>query len=365
MSDRATLPAEMRAVVMKKPGDYRLETRPLPKTGPKDLLIQVDAVGICGSDIKCYHGAAKFWGGEGRAQWAQENTTPGHEIAGTVVDGSVEALEHHGVKLGERIVVEQIVPCGECRFCRRGEYWMCAPHDILGFRQFNGGMAEYMLVPEHALAYPISRDVKPEHAAFSEPLGCALHAVERARLRFEDVVVVAGAGPIGLGAIAGARLKNPHQIIALDFDDAKLELAKRCGADLTFNPSKVDVDAEIKKLTEGYGADVYIECTGNVKAVPQGVNLLRKLGRYVEYSVFGEEATVDWTIISDDKELDVLGAHLSPHTYPTAIRMLETGVLPMDDICTHQVGLEDFQKGFDLVADGSAPSVKVTILPQR
>ena len=95
---------------------------------------------------------------------------------------------------------------------------------------------------------------------------------------------------------------------------------------------------------------------------PQGLNLLRKLGRYVEYGVFGSEATVDWSIISDDKELDVLGAHLGPYCWPAAIKMIESGALPMNEICTHQLPLTEFQKGLDLVANGKE-SVKVSLIP--
>jgi threonine dehydrogenase-like Zn-dependent dehydrogenase len=115
-------------------------------------------------------------------------------------------------------------------------------------------------------------------------------------------------------------------------------------------------------MTDGYGADVYIEGTGHPSAVAQGLNLLRKLGTYVEYSVFGSDVTVDWSIISDDKELDVRGAHLGPHCWPAAIAMIESGRLPMDRIVTHQLPLAEFQRGLDLVASGKE-SVKVSLIP--
>ena len=114
-------------------------------------------------------------------------------------------------------------------------------------------------------------------------------------------------------------------------------------------------------MTGGYGADVYLEGTGHPSAVGQGLNILRKLGTYVEYSVFGSDVSVDWSIISDDKELDVRGAHLGPGCWPAAIRMLESGPLPMDRICTHQVPLTDFQKGLDMVANGKE-SIKVSLV---
>src|SRR5699024_2330360 len=213
-----------------------------------------------------------------------------------------------------------------------GGYWMRAPHARFGFKKFHGGMAEYMIVPSLARAHRISKEIAPQHAAYAEPLSCALHAVERAEILFDDVVVIAGAGPIGLGATIGAAHKSPKLRVVLGFDDDKPALAEQRGADVTPNPSppdlhqerpgrprrrgQVDVQQEIRDLTGGYGADVYIECTGPPSAGPPGLNLLRKLGRFVEYSVFKENVSVDWSIISDDKELDVRGAHLGPHTWP-------------------------------------------------
>ena len=358
-----TLPESMTAVVCNGPEDYTLEQRPVPAAGPTDLIIEVEAVGVCASDLKCYHGAAKFWGDENRPAWAQKGVTPGHELVGRIVAGSDDALAHHGVALGDRIVCEQIVPCGECLYCRRGQYWMCGPHDMFGFRNFDGAMAQYMLVPQIARVHRVSQNVAPEHAAFAEPLSCSLHAVERANITFNDVVVIAGCGPIGLGMIAGAKAKSPLKVIALDMSDDKLALAEKCGADLTVNIAREDAVAVVKELTEGYGADVYIEGTGHPSAVPQGLNLLRKLGTYVEYSVFGSDVTVDWSIISDDKELNVLGAHLGPHCWPAAIRMVESGVLPLDEICTDQFPLDQFQDALDMVADSAGSSVKVSILP--
>ena len=186
--------------------------------------------------------------------------------------------------------------------------------------------------------------------------------MERAQITFEDTVVVAGCGPIGLGMVAGARAKNPMHVIALDMAPDKLKLAEGCGADITVNIAEQDAVEVIKDLTGGYGADVYLEGTGHPSAVPQGLNALRKLGRYVEYGVFGSDVSVDWSIISDDKELDVLGAHLGPYCWPAAIKMIESGVLPMDEICSHQLPLNEFQKGLDLVASGNE-SVKVSLIP--
>jgi threonine dehydrogenase-like Zn-dependent dehydrogenase len=362
-SRTADVPETMNAVICHGPENYQLETVAVPRPGPGEVLVKVDAVGICASDLKCYHGASKFWGDENRPAWAETEVIPGHEFCGTVVELDHAASEHWGIAVGDRVVAEQIVPCWECRYCLRGQYWMCQPHDMFGFKRRNpGGMAEYMIYSTNSLVHKVSADLPPHHAAFAEPLACSLHAVERAGILFNDVVVVAGCGPIGLGMVAGAKAKSPALVIALDMAPEKLALARECGADIVINIAEEDAVARVKELTDGYGADVYLEGTGHPSAVPQGLNLLRKLGTYVEYGVFGSDVTVDWSIISDDKELDVLGAHLGPYCWPAAIRMIESGILPMEKICTHQLPLADFQQGLDLVASGKE-SVKVSLIP--
>lgn len=353
----------MQAVVCHGPRDYRLEDVPRPVAGPGEALLRVEAVGICGSDLKCYEGAAKFWGAADREAWAQTEVIPGHEFAGIVEDLDDAAAARWNIQPGDRVVSEQIVPCWQCRYCRDGQYWLCLRHDIYGFhRRTQGAMASHMVLPADALVHKISPKLPAAVAAFAEPLSCALHAVERAELRFEDVVVVAGCGPIGLGVVAGVAAKSPTRVVALDASDTRLELAKLCGADTVINISRTDGSADIAAMTGGYGADAYIDASGHPSAVSQGLRLLRKAGRFVEYSVFGADVTVDWTIISDDKELDVRGAHLGPHCWPAAIRMLESGRLPMDQICSTQVPLAEFQQGLELVAD-STRSIKVSLLP--
>ena len=176
------IPDTMQAVICHGPENYQLEEVAVPRPGPGEALIKVEATGICASDLKCYHGAAKFWGDENRPAWAETEVIPGHEFVGKVVQIDDVAANRWGIAVGDRVVAEQIVPCWKCRYCVNGEYWMCAPHDMFGFkRRTPGGMAEYMVYNKDALVYKISSDLPPAHAAFTEPLSCALHAVERAR----------------------------------------------------------------------------------------------------------------------------------------------------------------------------------------
>ena len=361
---KETLPKTMPAIICYGPEDYRFEEWAVPQPGPGEVVIRVQSVGICASDLKCYQGAPLFWGDSHREGYCQSPVIPGHEFVGEVVALGDGAGKKYGLALGDCAVSEQIVPCWGCRFCQRGQYWMCQDkHDVYGFRQATfGAMAEYMKFPAGALNYKVPASLPAHHAAFIEPLGCSIHAVQRGEIKLEDVVVIAGCGPLGLGMIAAARLKNPRLLIAVDLNEQRLEIARLCGADLTLNPSQIDAVDEVLKLTDGYGCDVYIEATGYPAAVEQGLQMIRKLGTFVEFSVMREPVTVDWTIIGDTKELNIHGSHLSPYTYPIAIDMLVKGLLPMDKIMTHQLPLDRFQDGMDLVAAGTE-SVKVTLTP--
>jgi threonine dehydrogenase-like Zn-dependent dehydrogenase len=213
-----------------------------------------------------------------------------------------------------------------------------------------------------ALNYKVPDSIPLHHAVFIEPLACSIHAVERGDIKFQDTVVIAGCGPLGLGMVAAAKMNGAARIIALDLSDDRLQVAKRTGADLGINPKKEDAIKTVLGLTGGYGCDVYIEATGHPTAVEQGLLMIRKLGTFVEFSVMREKVTVDWTIIGDSKELNIHGSHLGPRCYPVAIRMIEQGLLPMDEIVTHRLPLADFQKGIDLVISGLT-SVKVTLEP--
>jgi 2-desacetyl-2-hydroxyethyl bacteriochlorophyllide A dehydrogenase len=360
-----SLPKTMPAVICHGPEDYRLEERPVPKLAAGEVLIQVKSTGICASDIKCYLGADLFWGGTAShpVGYCEPPVIPGHEFVGEVVGLGEGAAEKYGLALGDHAISEQIVPCWNCRYCQRGQYWMCNVHEIYGFKQNAfGAWSAYMRFPANALNYKIPKSIPWHHAVFIEPLACSIHAVERGDIQLQDTVVIAGCGPLGLGMVAAAKLKGPERIIALDLSEQRLELARKTGADITLNPATQDVVSEVKTLTDGYGCDVYIEATGHPQAVEQGLAMIRKLGTFVEFSVMREPVTVDWTIIGDSKELNIHGSHLGPHCYPVAIRMLEQGLLPIEDIVTHRMPLTDFQQGLDLVAAAKS-SVKVTLEP--
>lgn len=340
------LPKTMKALVAYGKGDYRLEyAYPVPECGEDDIIIRTEACGICAGDLKCMHGAERFWGNDKEPCWVAPPFIPGHEFLGYIVQMGDNV---RGFSIGDRVTADQIVPCGECRFCKSGRYWMCQPHATFGFQAANnGGMAEYVRYSKTAVLHKVPKDLPVEDALLIEPYSCSKHCVDRAQITNEDVVVISGAGTLGLGMVTYARMKNPAKLIVLDMLDARLEKAREFGADLVLNPAKEDVVATVKELTDNYGCDIYIEATGHPSSVIQGLSMIRKLGRFVEFSVFGSEAAVDWSVIGDGKELDVLGAHLSPYCYPFVIQHIADGTLKTNGVVSSIYDLDNWQEAFD------------------
>jgi len=343
----SAIPEKMKALVAYGVGDYRFELEyPVPECGADDILIKTEGCGICAGDLKCQHGAAMFWGGEGQPSWVEPPFIPGHEFVGKIVYIGENVK---GYKIGDRIAVDQIAPCGECRFCNDGRYWMCQPHKMYGFfEEFCGGMAEYVRIKtKHAKIHLVPERMPLTDALLIEPYGCSKHCVDRAQIGSEDIVVISGAGTLGLGMITYARSRNPRKLIVLDMKKERLEKALEFGADFAWNPAEIDVVAEVLAMTDGYGCDIYIEATGHPSSVNQGMAMIRKLGRFVEFSVFNEPTVLDWSIIGDRKELDILGSHLSPYCYPYVIENIDNGNLKTNGVVSKIFKLEDWETAFD------------------
>jgi len=363
MFDKKAKGDYMLAVVGYKPQDYRLEKVPVPKAGPEEVIIKVKRVGICASDLKCYQGADRFWKGP-PAPYVKPPFIPGHEFIGEVVELGPGAAKKYGLKIGDKAISEQILPCWNCRFCLRGEYWMCETNYVYGFHGGidDGAMAEYMKFPRGAINYKVPEDLPDEAGVMIEPLACAIHAVQRANIELGDVVVIAGAGAIGLCMLQVAKLKNPGKLIMLDAKEKRLKVAQELGADVVINVAKEDAVAKVKDLSGGYGCDVYIEASGYPQAVKQGLEMIRKLGTYVEFGVFNQETPVDWSVIGDQKELNIRGAHLGPYCYPLAIDYLKRGLVKVDKIVTHVFPLREYKKAMKIASEGQ-DSIKVTLAP--
>ena len=355
-----SIPEKMNAVVAQGVNSYAYTQVDVPTLLEGDILIQVEACGICAGDIKASHGTARFWGGDGMPGFCKPPFIPGHEFVGRIVAMGKNPPE--GFQIGDRVVSEQIVPCGECYYCKRGMHWLCDPHDVYGFKNYlNGGMAEYVRLPKGSINFHVPEELTTEQAVLIEPLACSLHGVNRAKATAADTVVLAGAGTLGLGMVNALRLQKVKKLIVLDLNDARLEMAKKFGADVVLNPRACDAVQEVLNLTDGVGCDVYIEATGHPSAVQQGLDMIRKGGAFVEFSVMSGTSTIDWSIIGDAKEITIYGSQLSPNCFQPIIDWMVEGKLRTEGIVSHKFPLKDWEQAYATAQTQQA--LKVILVP--
>ncbi len=352
---------KMKALRLYGPMNMRLEDVPAPECGPDEMVIRVLGCGICGSDLKNFAGGHE-WNAPPEERFIETPVTAGHEFYGEVVEKGKNVI---GFQLGDLMISEQIIPCGHCRFCESGHYWMCQNLRMYGFQnEANGGFAQYMKIHARGRNHPIPKEFTVEQASLIEPYACSMHAIERAGIGHADVVVISGLGAIGLGMVAMARLALPKLIIGLDLRENRRALAQKFGADLVLDPSACNVGEEIRLLTGGYGCDVYIEAAGSAASVAQGLDAVRSLGRYVQFGVFAKDIVANWNIIGDEKEIDVLGSHIGPYCFDAVIAGIQKGLIPTEGVVTHKFGLEEWDLAYQTaVQDPTA--IKVVMTPNR
>lgn len=341
---------KMKAIVSHGAKNFvpELVDRPIPKPG--EVLIQIEATGICAGDRLTWSGNAP-WGPPA------DGLITGHEYVGRIVEfGSAGDAER--LPIGSRITAEIQVPCGSCYYCCNGLPHLCADEKGL----IMGSWAEYMVLPKGAVIHKVPESIDRLEAALIEPLACASHAVERADISLKDTVVISGMGAIGLGAVQFARMKNPYRLICLDVNDQMLETAKKLGAEYTFNPLKENAAESILALTDGLGADIYIETSGNTVSLANGFDVLRKRGRLVAYGVYGKKAELDFNLVSEYKELEIRGGHLSPGCYPFVIKALENGTINAKALITGVYSFDDFEKAIYAKQNDSF-SIKTVLVP--
>lgn len=346
----------MKAIVAHGVGDFRCEDVPRPHAGPGEVVIKVTAGGICAAERKIYHGSGP---------WKPKfPLIPGHEFIGVVEELGDGAAEKHGLQVGDKAVAEMIIPCWQCAYCRRGWYHLCTNFKTLG-GSLPGGWAQYMRFPANATVFKVPDAVDEVEGVMIEPLACATYAVERAAISLGDTVVVSGLGPIGMSMFQVAKLKTPRRLIALDVNESMLRIARELGADYVFNPGRDDVEAAVKDITAGLGCDVYLEASGYSGSVETGVRLLRKRGKLLLYGVYAGRPDFDFSIISEFKELEIAGGHLSPNSYPLAIRYLAEGLVNARVMVTHRFPLREVREAMEVKADPLAgkPAVKVSFVP--
>ncbi|NLE17699.1 MAG: alcohol dehydrogenase catalytic domain-containing protein [Propioniciclava sp.] len=348
----------MKALRFYAPGDVRLEDVPEPTCGPEEVKIKVKNCSTCGTDVKIRN--------NGHVNITRV-TTMGHEIAGEVVEVGADALG--GFAVGDRVQVIAAVPCGDCHECNKGWMEVCANQTSVGY-QYDGGFAEYMIVPKEVLRVDglnrIPDGVGYDEASAVEPFACAINAQEQLGIEEGDFVVVFGAGPIGCMHIRIARgVHKAGTIVLVDINAERLKMsAEAVHPDLTIDASSVNVVEEVMRLTDGRGADVIITATPANINQEQAINMAARNGRI---SFFGGLPKTNPMIECDSnlvhyRQLHIHGANGSaPSHHKAALEYIASGAIPVKDLITRHVPLENALEAFDIVARGEA--IKVTVEP--
>ncbi len=324
-------------------GIRRVELRQVPDPeirAGRDVLVRVDRVGVCGSDIHYYtHGRIG-------AQVVRYPFTVGHECAGTVVQvGDAVAR----VYPGDRIAVEPAMSCGNCDQCRAGRAHTCRSIRFLGAPgQAEGGLSELIVVPEES-CYPIAHGTSLDQAALSEPFSIGVYSVRLAGAVTGAHVAVLGSGPIGLAVLAAARAAGVARVYVTDKIDGRLRIAREQGASWVGNPDTSDVVGRILTL-EPLGLDAVFECCGKQEAVDQAIDLLKPGGKLLMVGI-PEEGRISLPIdVARRKEIDFQNVRRQNDCVQTALDLLESRRVNLDFMVTHRFPLERAGEAFELVA---------------
>jgi L-iditol 2-dehydrogenase len=344
----ATTNGENRAAVLYAPGDLRVEDRAVPEPGPREVLVEIAAVGVCGSDVHYYeHGRIGSF-------VVREPMVLGHESSGRVVALGPETSKH---AVGDRVTLEPGVPCGGCRECRAGRYNLCRDVRFFATPPIDGAFANYVTIHED-FAFALPEAVSDQAGALMEPLSVAVWACQKAGVSAGDRVLVTGAGPIGLLALQTARAFGATDVTVTDVNPHRLALAERTGATRTINVAETPLDeAEIE-------VDALIECSGHPASLKAGLAALRPAGTAVLVGMGPEEEGVLPLALIQTRELWVTGTFRYANTYPTAIALAADRRVDLEAIVTGHYGLDDAEAA--LRAGREDPTaVKVMVMPGR
>jgi threonine dehydrogenase-like Zn-dependent dehydrogenase len=320
----------MKGVTLEAPGKASIGSAIRPSPAADEVLLQVRMVGLCGSDLNSYRG---------RNPMVTFPRIPGHEVAATVAEANAA---HPEWQAGTHVTLSPYTHCGLCAACLRGRPNACQFNQTLGVQR-DGALTQFIAVPAARL-YRANLTLK--ELCLVEPLTVGFHAAARGRVEAGDTVAVFGCGGVGLGAVAGAAFRGAT-VIAIDLDDAKLEIARKAGAAFTINTARADLHTQLAALTNGSGPDVVIEAIGLPQTFRAAVEEVAFTGRVV-YIGYAKEPVAYETRLFVQRELDIMGSRNAlPEDFRDVIRMLEAHRFPVDDAVSSIVSLDETPRILD------------------
>jgi L-iditol 2-dehydrogenase len=343
----------MKGLLLKQYMDLEVTDLPQPEIGPGDVLVRVRACGICGSDV---HGL------DGSTGRRIPPLVMGHEAAGVIAEAGRNVKQW---KAGDRVTFDSTVSCGQCHFCRRGDINLCDNRQVLGvscgdYRR-NGAFAEYVAVPENIL-YRLPDALAFDHAAMIEAVSIAVHAVNLTPRSLGDTAVVVGSGMIGQLTIQAAKVAGFSRVFAVDVDDAKLERARKLGADETFNSKTCDAAAEIVARTGGHGADAALEAVGATDPIRTALASVRKGGTVTLIGNIAPKIELPLQAVVT-RQIRLQGSCASSGEYPACIELLSSGAIRVDTMISARTPLEEAASWFDRLYRHEPDLMKVIVQP--
>ncbi len=325
--------------------DVRIEERPVPEPGPHEVLVEIKAVGVCGSDVHYYE--------EGRIGGfvVNEPLILGHESSGVVVGLGDEVTKH---ATGERVTLEPGVPDMVCHECRSGRYNLCPNVRFFATPPIDGAFANYVTIHED-FAFTLPDEISDEVGALMEPLSVGIWACWKGKVTAGDQVLVTGAGPIGLLAMQVARAFGAAEITVTDVSPERLELAEKIGATRAINVSEESLEEA------GVAANVLIECSGNERALNDGIKRLRPASTAVIVGMGPDEIRVPLGYIQP-REITLTGTFRYANTYPAAIGLVANGQVDLETIITSHYGLRDTEEALQ-ASKKDLGNVKPMVMP--
>ena len=342
----------MKAVFLTEIGKLEMRDVPVPAlAAPGDVLLRVDVVGVCGSDMHY------FRAGRIGCQVVQFPWILGHEFGATVVQAGPET---GGIKKGQLVAVDPLIACGKCDQCRSGRAHTCRDQRFMGCPgQLPGCMSEYVVMPAQC-CWPMPRGLSAVQAALIEPFSIALHARNLGGVKEGMSVAILGAGPIGLAVLAALRADEPCDIYVTDLLDNRLEMAKKLQADATFNAAGQDVAGELNQC-QPLGMDVVFECAGKGETIDQAVRMLAPGGKLVLVGIPADDRiSIDFNDLRR-KELSVRCVRRQNECIAPAIEMLQRNEVQLDPLVTHHFSLMQSQQAYDMAADYRDGVIKAMI----
>ena len=345
----------MKAVVYHAPGDVRVEQVPVPECGEAEIRVKIDACAVCGTDLKAYVS------GNPRIKAPK---VMGHEFTG-IVDAIGKDVK--GFEVGDRVVMATSVACGECFYCKKGHRNLCTTLAPMGFT-YEGGMAEYTVIPARAIegghAVKVPANVSSEHAALSEPVSCAVNSCFNCGIQKGDIVVVIGAGPMGIMNACVARQFGAAKVILAEINPQRLRQAEPFGFDVLVDPANEDLESVVLDHTGGIGADVAIVAAPAAEPQEDAISLVRKRGTVCLFASLPSgksEITLDSRIIHYSEIKLVGSSDSTPKQVEKAVEIISSGSLKADKLASHILPLDDIMKAYELMKSGEA--LRVVLKP--